>query len=153
MPRDIRSALVIAAVIALGGAPGSSAQESATDPHHPNTTVTEPVPSATPREAAGLNQGVQPNQPGIMPQGMMGQGMMGQGMMTGLMQPGSMEAMPMQRMHQFMMKIVFSIADADGDGALSFEEFSAVQRRIFDAADADQGGTVTPEELQGFMGE
>ena len=48
------------------------------------------------------------------------------------------------------MVIVFAIADADGDGALSFEEISVIQRRIFDAVDADQSGTATPEELQGF---
>jgi Ca2+-binding EF-hand superfamily protein len=49
------------------------------------------------------------------------------------------------------MKIMFAIADADGDGALSFEEISTIHRRIFDAVDADKDGKVTPEEMQTFM--
>jgi hypothetical protein len=59
---------------------------------------------------AGQGQGAQPRQPGMMPPGMMG----------GMMQPGMMGGMPMMGMHGHSLKIMFAIADADGDGALSF---------------------------------
>ena len=52
-----------------------------------------------------------------------------------------------------MMKFMFAIADMDGDGALSFEEVTAIHKRIFDKADADKDGKVTPEEVQAFMRE
>jgi Ca2+-binding EF-hand superfamily protein len=54
-------------------------------------------------------------------------------------------------MHGHAMKIMFAIADADGNGALSFDEVSALHRRIFDAVDADNNGEVKREEIQSFM--
>ena len=81
----------------------------------------------------------------------MGQGMMGQGMMGDMMQPGMMGAMP--RMRGNMMKIMFAIADTDGDGALSFEEVMTIHKRIFDKVDANKDGKVTLEEVQAFMRE
>lgn len=54
-------------------------------------------------------------------------------------------------MRGHMMKIMFAIADADGDGALSFEEVTAIHKRIFDEVDANKDGKVTPEEMQAFM--
>ena len=82
-------------------------------------------------DTAGQGQGAQPGQPGMMSPGMMGQGMMG----------------------GHMMKITFAIADTDGDGGLSFEEITTIQKRIFDKVDADKSGKVTPEEVQEFMRE
>jgi hypothetical protein len=80
---------------------------------------------------------------------MMGPGMMGPGMMgPGMMGPGMMGAMPA---HGPMAKIVFAIADTDGDGALSFEEVTAIHRRIFESVDADGDGKVTPEEIASFL--
>ena len=47
---------------------------------------------------------------------------------------------------------VFELKDADGDGKLTLEEFTAGSRRAkaehFEAADADGDGFVTPEELK-----
>jgi hypothetical protein len=83
---------------------------------------------------AGQGQGAQPAQPGMM-------------------QPGMMRGMPMMGMHGHMMKIMFAIIDADGDGALSFEEVMAIHKRIFDGVDADKDGKVTPEEVQAFVRE
>ena len=74
----------------------------------------------------------------MMGQGMMSQGRMGQGMMGG-------------RGH--MMKVMFAIADTDGDGALSFEEVAAIHKRIFTRVDANKDGKVTVEEFQTFMRE
>ncbi|MHC2301673.1 Ca2+-binding EF-hand superfamily protein [Rhizobium mongolense] len=54
-------------------------------------------------------------------------------------------------MRGHMMKTMLAIADADGDGALSFEEVTAIHKRIFDKVDANKDGKVTPEEMQAFM--
>jgi hypothetical protein len=136
-------ATALAAVIATG-VTAAAAQTTATDPHHPEAMLAQATPPAEPGDTAGQDQGAQPAQPGMMPPGMMGQGMMGQGMMGG---------MPMMRMHGHMMKIMFAIADTDGDGGLSFEEITTIQKRIFDKIDADKDGKVTPEEVQTFMEE
>ena len=86
--------------------------------------------------------------PGMMGHGMMGHGMMGRGMMS----PGYHGwhrgrdvAGPM------MMRIIFSLMDADGDGKLTLQEFQAAHERIFKAMDTDHDGTVTLEEMQTFM--
>ncbi len=50
-----------------------------------------------------------------------------------------------------MGKIIFAIADTNGDGALSFEEVTAIHKRVFDAADANKDGKLTPEEIQAFI--
>jgi hypothetical protein len=136
---------VLAAVVAAGPR-ASAAQTTSADPHHPDTTLAQATPPTAPGGMAGQGQGPQPGQPGMMPPGMMGQGMMG-----GMMQPGMMGGMPMMGMHGHSMRIMFAIADADGDGALSFEEVTAIHKRIFDAVDADKDGKVTPEEVQVFV--
>lgn len=59
--------------------------------------------------------------------------------------------MPMGKMRGHMMKIMFAIADTNGDGALSFDEVTAIHKRIFDLIDANKDGKVTPEEIQAFM--
>jgi hypothetical protein len=50
-----------------------------------------------------------------------------------------------------MMRIIFSLMDADGDGKLSLQEFQAAHERIFKAMDANKDGFVTLEEMQGFV--
>ncbi|MBW0368038.1 EF-hand domain-containing protein [Ensifer adhaerens] len=77
-------------------------------------------------------------------------------MMPGAMMEGRQHGMMVGRMRQGMMqghtlKIMFAVADNDGDGALSFEEVTAIHKRIFDKVDANKDGKVTPEEVQGFM--
>ena len=140
-------AAALSAVVAAGPT-ASAAQTTFADPHHPDTTLAQATPPAAPGGMAGQGQGAQPGQPGMMPPGMMGQGMMG-----GMMQPGMMGGMPMMGMHGHSMKIMFAIADTDGDGALSFEEVTAIHKRIFDAMDADKDGKVTPAEVRAFMQE
>jgi hypothetical protein len=84
--------------------------------------------------------------------GRMGGGMMGPGMMGGMMGPGRGHwrqgrdiAGPM------MMRMIFSLMDADGDGKLTLQEFQAAHERIFKAMDTDHDGTVTLEEMQAFI--
>jgi Ca2+-binding EF-hand superfamily protein len=37
--------------------------------------------------------------------------------------------------------------DADGDGAISLQEFQAAHERIFKGADSNKDGRLTPEEI------
>jgi Ca2+-binding EF-hand superfamily protein len=73
--------------------------------------------------------------------GMMGRGMMGGGMMGGGMMMGP----------PIMMRMIFALMDADGDGTISLQEFQAAHERIFKAMDANKDGRLTPEEMQAFM--
>ncbi len=50
-----------------------------------------------------------------------------------------------------MMKMMFAIADADGNGEVSLEEMQEIHARIFRAVDADGNGGVTRDEIRGFM--
>jgi Ca2+-binding EF-hand superfamily protein len=50
-----------------------------------------------------------------------------------------------------MMRMIFSLMDADGDGKLTLQEFQAAHERIFKAMDTDHDGTVTFEEMQSFL--
>jgi hypothetical protein len=142
---------VFAAVVVAGVTAAATAQTSAVDPHHPNTTVAQATP---PSSTMGQGSGAQPGQPG------MGQGMMGQGSGTQSGQQGMMGGMPMGRMrgqmagmHGHGMRIMFAIVDANGDGALSFDEVMIIHKRIFDQVDANKDSKVTPEERQAFMRE
>ena len=138
-------------MVAAGVTSGAIAQTTGTDPHHPGTTIAQAAPGQ------GQSQDAQPAQPGTTRPGMggmAGQGMMGPGMMgQGRMAQGMMGGMPMMRGGGHMMKVMFAIADTDGDGALSFEEVTAIHKRIFTRVDANKDGKVTIEELQTFMRE
>jgi hypothetical protein len=133
----------LATMIAAGMTAAATAQTTPADPHHPGTMLTQAMP---PSGMMSQGQGAQtaqstmpPAQPGMMQPGMMGQGMMGRGM-TGMPGPAP-------------MKIFFAIADANGDGGLSFDEVTAIHKRLFDRIDANKDGRATPEEIQAFMRE
>jgi Ca2+-binding EF-hand superfamily protein len=93
-----------------------------------------------------------------MMQRMMGQGGMG-GMMGGMMGQGGMGGMEGNRGPRMgmmghggmMMRVMFSVMDTDGDGALSLDEVQEAHARIFKHVDADNDGRVTLEEMQAFM--
>jgi hypothetical protein len=78
-------------------------------------------------------------------------GMMGGGMMGSEMMGHGMTGQGCGRGSPVVMRIIFSLMDANGDGKLSLEEFQAAHERIFKAMDADHDGTVTLEEMQAFM--
>ncbi|WFU88707.1 EF-hand domain-containing protein [Rhizobium sp. CC1099] len=123
--------------------------------------------SATTVFAQMQGQTQQPPQTGMTPGGMMGGMPMTPGMMPGMcgnMMPGvtmnGMQAMPGMMaggatggmpMGGQMMKIMFTVADSDGDGALSFQEVTTIHKRIFDRVDANKDGKVTPDEIRTFM--
>ena len=79
----------------------------------------------------------------------MGQGMMGRGMMMGGGMMG--RGMGMMMGPPIMMRMIFALMDADGDGTISLQEFQAAHERIFKAMDANKDGRLTPEEMQAFM--
>ncbi|MBX5159033.1 MULTISPECIES: EF-hand domain-containing protein [unclassified Rhizobium] len=114
-------------LLALLGAVGAMGIASA------QTKSPDPAQSEAKPEADGSE---------MMP-GMMGRNMMPSGMSPGMRMMGPMSG--------HMVKIMFAIADSDGDGAISFEELTAIHKRVFDAVDASNDGKVTPEEMQAFM--
>lgn len=142
MTVSLRSA-ALAILVAAASVADVAAQSAAVGPHHPDPTLTQPRVFST---VQGMGwQGGMPGQWGMMPPmgpGMMGQGMIGQGPMNGL---------PMMAMRGQVMKIMFAIADMNGDGGLSFDEVMAIHKRIFDSVDANKDGKVVPDEVQAFM--
>jgi hypothetical protein len=116
--------------------------------------MTQP-PTGSPSSQAAQQEPMagQMNRTGMMMcpmmQGGMG-GMAGRGMGSGTMDQGMMAMMGGSG---HMRKVMFAIADANGDGGLSFEEVTTIHRRVFDRVDANKDGKVTPEEFQAFMRE
>jgi hypothetical protein len=75
---------------------------------------------------------------------MMGDGMMGHMMGHGMMRGGAMGP-------PVMMRMIFALMDADGDGTISLQEFQAAHERIFRAMDINKDGKLTPEEMHAFI--
>lgn len=108
--------------------------------HHPQTAQAQPdVPGQVPSQGPGRMKGMM-GSTGQEGRGGMMAGMMG----AGMMQPSMAGTIP-------MMKIMFAVADANGDGGLSFEEVMAMHKRVFDAADSNKDGKVTQVEMQAFF--
>jgi EF hand len=106
--------------------------------------------SGVPHEAAAQTQ--QATQAGqtqqIQPEG----GMMGGGMMGGDPMHGGMRGQQRGPIGTGMMRMMFSLMDADGDGSISLQEFQAAHERIFKGMDQNKDGRLTMEEMQSFMG-
>ena len=139
----IMNAVLLAGVITMGGAGLTFAQANGPDPHHPEGSPQTTSPSDMEGMAGG--QGAMPGSD-MMPGGMMG----GRNMMRSNMMDGMPMMGPMMGPRGPMMKIMFVVADTDGDGALSFEEVTAIHKRIFVSVDANKDGKVTTEEMQAF---
>jgi hypothetical protein len=67
----------------------------------------------------------------------------------GMMGPGAREQDA--PIHSMMMHMIFALIDADGDGALSLQEFQAAHERIFKAMDSNKDGRLSFEEMENFM--
>jgi EF hand len=159
-----KNALVLttsAAILAYGAIAASaqgpdaqtpSGQQTAPIPLSPSGVVpnVQPLPlPQPPSTAAPLLQPpsaaaplLQPSSGGY-PRGMMGPGHDQYDGRRGAMGPNMMGSM--------MIRMMFALMDADGDGKLSLQEFQAAHERIFKAMDANKDGFVTLQEMQNFM--
>jgi hypothetical protein len=112
---------------------GAGAQDRTTPPSPEQQTQTRPMGHD---EAAGHDQ--MQGGMGMMQGHMMGRGMMGQGMRGGMGTP-------------VMMRMIFALMDADGDGTISLQEFQTAHERIFKAMDSNKDGKLTAEEMRSFI--
>jgi EF hand len=137
--------LTTATVIVICGTIAASAQApGAVTPESQQSPTIQPTPGGS------TTQG-QDSYHGMMGPGMMGHGMMGSATMggEGYAHHGWDQGRGM--MGPTMMRIIFSLMDADGDGKLTLQEFQAAHERIFKAMDTDHDGTVSFEEMQAFI--
>lgn len=125
------------ALIVSGVTTGALAQT----PSHPHNHQTQFAQTPAATHDAGQGHGAS---------GMMGHGMMGQSM-SGMMQPGMTSGTPTMPMRGHLMKIMFVIADANGDGGISFDELTIIYKRLFDKVDVNKDSKVTPDEVLAFM--
>jgi hypothetical protein len=133
--RSMRRPTVAAALLLSALSYPALAQSSADhEAHHPEANQA-PAPTQ-PTSPAGQSG----EEHGMMAGGMMGRGMMGRGMAGG----GSMGP-------PIMMRMIFALMDADGDGTISLPEFQVAHERIFKAMDSNKDGRLTQEEMQSFM--
>ena len=143
-PRPLAGlAAAVCALAPLLAAAPADAQQSTIPDVCPGGEMRGPEGECVPGTGLGGSAGMPP------PGGTTGQGVTGQGV-TG---PGMMRHERMMGRRGHAMKVLFAIADADGDGALSFEEVTVIHKRIFDGVDADDDGKVTAEEIQAFLRE
>ena len=154
LPRFARLATAVCALVPLLGAALAEAQQSTIPDVCPGGAMRGPEGECVPGTGMGTGMGgsapqtttadphlsdpappaAQPNRPSMMGPGIMRH-----------------ESIMGRRGHT--MKVMFAITDADGDGALSFEEVTVIHKRIFDGVDADDDGKVTAEEVQAFLRE
>jgi hypothetical protein len=150
--------LATSAAILACGAIAASAQ--APDAQTFSGQQTAPIPQS-PSDAVPNVQPQPPSAPAPLPEppsaavpfphpslGSYHRGMMGLGHDP---YDGRRGAMGPNMMGSMMMRMMFALMDADGDGKLSLQEFQAAQERIFKAMDANKDGFVTLQEMQNFM--
>jgi hypothetical protein len=145
-PRPLAGlAAAVCALVPLLGAAPADAQQSTIPDVCPGGEMRGPEGECVPGTGMGGSAAqttiADPHLPGAAPPA------------AQLGQPGMMRHGPMVGRRGRAMKVMFAIADADGDGALSFEEVTVIHKRIFDSVDADDDGEVTVEEVQAFLRE
>ena len=123
--------ITISALILAYGLVGAIAQDQMTPQPDQQQMQSHPMGQES---ASPMGQG------SMMGHGMMGGHMMGHGIMG-----GSAMGPP------FMMRMMFALMDADGDGTISLQEFQAAHERIFKAMDSNKDGKLTLEEMQAFI--
>jgi hypothetical protein len=130
-----------AAIITCGAITANAQAPGAVSPEPQQGPTIQPTPGgSTIQEQDSFSR-----YHGMMGHGMVGGAMMGHGYGHHDWDRGRDIAGPM------MMRMIFSLMDADGDGKLSLQEFQAAHERIFKAMDANKDGFVTLEEMQAFM--
>jgi EF hand len=152
MRKHVRVLAATVAILACGALASNAQAPGAQAPGTQPSPTAQPTPGApvVPQQDRAQDsdqRGYYPH-PGAM-----------MGMMSG--HPPGMMGMMGARYHDWyrgrdivapmMMRIIFSLMDADGDGKLTLQEFQAAHERIFKAMDTDKDGTVTLEEMEAFM--
>ena len=153
-----KNMLILTTTVAILAYGAIAASAQAPDAQTPSDQQTAPIPQSPsgvvptvqpqpPTAAAPFPQPpsaavplLQPSSRGY-PGGMMGPGHDQYSGRRGAMGP----------MGSMIVRMMFALMDADGDGKLSLQEFQAAQERIFKAMDADKDGFVTLQEMQNFM--
>lgn len=74
-----------------------------------------------------------------------------QGQRAGPIQEGGQGGGVMGATSRLLMRMIFSLMDADGDGTISLDEFKAAHERIFKAIDTNKDGKLTMEEMGAYM--
>jgi EF hand len=134
--------LICSTILASAQAPGSAGSQGPTS---------QPIP---PADAGAM---IQDHDQDLFSgyHGMMRPGMMGHGVVGGEMMGHGYGHHGWDRGHDvagpMMMRMIFSLMDADGDGKLTLQEWQSAHERIFKAMDANHDGTVTLEEMQAFI--
>ncbi len=138
--------LTCGAIAATAQAPGAQppgTQQSPTTQPTPGGPMQQQDKTRLQRHAQAGEQEEDSDYQGRYRGGMMGPGMM-RGGYGGGMGRGRMSG-------PIVMRLMFSLMDADGDGKISLQEFQAAHERIFKAMDANKDGFVTLEEMQDFI--
>jgi hypothetical protein len=135
-------ALTASAIVLAGGMAQAQQSPGGRMMQQPDGAPGQDRPDRQGPGAMGSGMGMSPETMRMMMErrSMMGSGMMGPGMAGG----GAMG-------RGGMMRIVFAVMDANGDGALSLEEIQEAHARIFKGVDADNDGKVTLDELREFF--
>jgi hypothetical protein len=143
--------LACGAIAASAQAPG--AQTASTQQSPTSGPMQQQDQMRLQRRAEAAEQDSGQDSPFRYHRGMMGPGMMRGGMMGGGYGHQDWDRGGMGRglMGPMMMRIIFSLMDANGDGKLTLQEFQEAHERIFKAMDTDHDGTVTMEEMEAFI--
>ena len=112
-------ALTTSALILACGSVGATAQERMTTPQLDQQQM--------------QSHAMDEHESGTIGHAGMGRGMMGGAMMHGMVAGGTTEV-------PVMLRMMFALMDADGDGTVELPEFQAAHERIFKAMDANKDG-------------
>jgi len=143
MRRHVLVLTTTAAIFTCGAIAASAQPPSAVTPGSQQGPTIQPPPGGS--SIREHDQDSFSGYHGMMGPRMMGHGMMNRGHWQHDWHQGPDFASPM------MMRMIFGLMDADGDGKLTLQEFHAAHERIFKAMDTDHDGTVTFEEMQAFI--
>lgn len=149
-------AITTSSVILLCGVMTASAQQGPASPpmQQPNQQQTQTQPDYDEEDLSTGMMGRDMNGEEGMAQGMTGDGRGMMGMRHAMMGHGGMMHHGMRGQGGMMgplMRLIFALMDADGDGTISLQEFQSAHERIFKAMDVDKDGTVSFEEMMNFM--
>lgn len=133
-----RSIITAATVLALAaGATSVVAQDTTAPSTAPQAVEGSDMPMKGQRMGRGMGMG-------------MGHGM-SQGKGHGMKYMGKHRGMGHGMMPRAMMTMMFVMADTNGNGTVSFDEITAIEKRFFDLIDTNDDAEMSQDELRAFM--